>query len=331
MFFILVLQCCFNCGMVEDKTKYTNNEIDELNVFSLQNPKSNTKNSIPLLVSDDFGKSWKSISENLPDDIQVSFIEETNGELVLASDNEGIFLSTEDKSKWKSIGAKLPYKKINALHIYRDVIYAGVYQRGIFQTKDEGQTWESLNFDLEDVRVQSILHLDDYLIIGCDDGIFILDEKTNSWIATNVKTQILSIYEYEENLIAGTSQGTLISKDKGKHWEWIRKEGAVHYTRNIGKRIVELALIGDVVYSDNWGESWTQTQYGPREASYVYDIVECGSYQILSNNYGIHRSDDSGETWKHIFKTESMAFFDFICIDDKIYGGTRTWDENRRK
>ena len=132
-------------------------------------------------------------------------------------------------------------------------------------------------------------------------------------------------------LVAGTSQGTMLSKNKGKHWKWIRKEGAVHYTHHIGKRVVELNLNGDVVYTDDWGENWTQTQYEPRRGSYVYEIIECGDYQLMSNNYGIHRSNDNGKTWEHIFKTESMAFFDLISIGDKIYGGTRVWDEYRKR
>ena len=132
-------------------------------------------------------------------------------------------------------------------------------------------------------------------------------------------------------MVAGTSQGTTISKNNGNHWEWIRKEGSVHYTHNIGKRIIELALNGDVVYSDDWGENWNPTQYEPRKGSYVYEIIECGEYQLMSNNYGIHRSSDNGKTWEHIFQTESMAFFDLISIGDKIYGGTRGWDEYRKR
>jgi photosystem II stability/assembly factor-like uncharacterized protein len=283
------------------------------------------------LVSSDFGKTWESATENLPEDIQVSFIEQKGSEMVLASDNKGIFISSENKSKWNSIGDKLPDTKINALLVSGEIIYAGVYRQGIYKTTNEGKTWKSLNYNLQNLNVQSILKLDEQLLIGTDEGVFILDDNTKLWKETNLKSQVLSIYEYDGKLVAGTSQGTSISINKGNHWEWIRKEGSVHYTHNIGQRIIELVLNGDVVYSDDWGENWNQTQYEPRKGSYVYEIIESKEYQLISNNYGIHRSSDKGKTWEHIFKTESIAFFDLISIGDKIYGGKRVWDEYRKR
>ena len=88
---------------------------------------------------------------------------------------------------------------------------------------------------------------------------------------------------------------------------------------------------GDLVYSDDWGENWNQIHYEPRKGSYIYEIIEAGKYQLITNNYGIHRSNDNGKTWEHIFKTETMAFFDLITIGEKIYGGTRVWDEYRKR
>ena len=328
---ILIIQFFFSCNSAEIRTGSDFKKVSELNILSIPCEPNKSDKRLPLLVSSDFGKTWESTVNNLPDDIQVSFIEEKGSEMVLASDNMGVFISSENKSKWNSIGDKLPNKKINALSISKEKIYVGVYHQGMYRTTNEGQTWESLNYDLQNLNVQSILKLDKQLLIGTDEGIYVLDDNTRLWKETNVKSQVLSIFEYDGRLVAGTSQGTLISENKGSHWEWIRKEGAVHYTHNIGKRIIELVLNGDIVYSDDWGENWNQTQYGPRKGSYVYEIIESGEYQLISNNYGIHRSNDNGNTWELIFKTESMAFFDLISIEDKIYGGTRSWDEYRKR
>lgn len=329
---ILIVQFLFSCSISENRTGNSFTEINKSNADSSPGKINKQGKRYPLLVSIDFGETWESVTENLPEDIQVSFIAQKGSEMVLASDNMGIFLSAGNKSNWKSIGDQLPNQKINALHIFEEKIYVGVYRQGVYQTKDDGQTWESLNYDLPNLSVQSICKLNKQLLIGTDDGIFILDDHTDLWKETNVKSQVLSIYRYYSKLIAGTSQGTLISKDKGNnYWEWIRKEGSVHYTHNIGKRIIELVLNGDVVYSDDWGENWNQIQYGPRMGSYVYEIIESGHYQLMSNNYGIHRSNNNGQTWEHIYKTESMAFFDLISIGDTIYGGTRTWDEYRKR
>ena len=67
---------------------------------------------------------------------------------MMATDNAGVFLSSENRTKWTSIGDKLPNKKINALYIDGNDILVGVYQKGIYKSADNGNTWTSLNFNL---------------------------------------------------------------------------------------------------------------------------------------------------------------------------------------
>ena len=283
----------------------------------------------PLLISKDFGKTWTSVSEGLPNDLQVTFLEAIGNEIIIASDNKGLYLSSENRTKWKAIGTMLPNPKINALHVAKGTLYVGIYRKGIYKSDDGGETWMAINYDLPNLNVQAILKNAQELSIGTDEGIFTLAPNAKTWKGTSVKAQILSLYDYEDNLVAGTSQGTVLSKDGGQTWDWIRREGAVHYTHNIKNRIVELAINGDLVYSDDWGSTWVNTVYEPRHASYIYEIIQHRPYLLLSNNYGIHRSIDNGQTWKLIYETEVMGFFDFLLIDDVLYGGTRIWDEYR--
>jgi len=297
---------------------------------SLTNPSPKPiVNRPPLLLSKDFGETWTTVSEGLPDDLQVTFLESIGNEILIASDNRGLFLSSNNRTKWEAIGIQLPNPKINALHVTKDAWYVGIYRKGIYKSEDGGNNWKTINYDLPNLNVQSILKNEQELSIGTDDGIFILEPKEKSWKSTAIKTQVLSLYEYNDILVAGTSQGTALSKDRGKSWDWIRREGAVHYTHNLDQRIVELALNGDLVYSDDWGKTWIKMDYEPRYRSYVYEIIQHGPYLLMSNNYGIHRSIDNGQTWKLIYKTEVMGFFDFLIVEDVIYGGTRIWDEYR--
>ncbi len=318
-----------------------NNQPTQINTKVESIPKTSPdifpKNSIhptsrnPLLISTDFGKTWDNASGDLPKEIQVSFLEKKGKEIVMATDNLGIFISSQNRTQWTKIGKSLPTQKINSLHISGKTIFIGAYQNGIFSSDDNGGTWNNLTYNLPNLNVQSIWKLNNDLFAGTDEGIFKLLENEKKWHPTSVKAQTLSIYAFEEKLIAGTSQGTLISKNLGKDWNWIRQEGAVHYTHNIGKRIYELVLNGDLIYSDDWGQNWNESIYAPRSGSYVYEIAKVENYLMISNNYGIHRSIDDGQTWEHIFKTEAMGFFDFLVFENEIYGGTRAWDEYRKR
>lgn len=331
IFLILPIITGCNEKSTKDKVESKINDRTLSNKPNQEESKSEEERKIALLVSKDFGSTWEDAGQGLPNDLQVSFLEKMGNEIVVASDNKGIFISYDHNAKWKQIGENLPNQKINALHIFYQSIYVGVYNEGIYHTSDKGLSWQSLNFDLPNRNVQAVWAGNHQLIVGTDDGIFKKAIGKKNWKPTSITDQVLSLYGYDGKLIAGTSLGTAISHDVGDSWSWIRKKGAVHYTHHIGQRIIELALNGDLAYSDDWGQTWRLAEYEPRKGSYIYEIAEVGSYQLLSNNYGIHRSKDNGKNWEHIYHTESMGFFDLLVIGDHIYGGTRSWDEYRKR
>ncbi|MFK7925667.1 MAG: hypothetical protein AB8H47_27200 [Bacteroidia bacterium] len=285
----------------------------------------------PLYVSSDQGQTWKAVLSNLPDDTQVSFMEMMGPHMLIATDNLGLYVGNQSFTHFEMISEALPSKKLNALHIDGQTIYVGVYREGIYQSDDLGRTWQSLNFDLPNLRVQAIKVYDGQLVVGIDDGIYQFDKKSSKWESLYTDIQVLSLESLKGAWIAGTSRGTLKSTNQGKDWQWIHEIGAVHYTHIVGEQIVEMIIMEDVFFSQDLGETWTAANYAPREASYVYEVVKMDSSLILSNNYGIHRSTDGGKNWQHISATEEAAFFDLYPRGKLLYGGTRAWDEFRKR
>ncbi|MEM6766193.1 MAG: hypothetical protein AAF655_14745, partial [Bacteroidota bacterium] len=110
----------------------------------------------PLLVSSDYGSSWQNGSRNLPDDISVSFLEQKGEEIVIATNNKGLWISRDQFNRWQQIGTELPSLKVNALHIDGDNVYVGVFRKGIYHSPDEGASWQSLNYDLPTLSIQAI-------------------------------------------------------------------------------------------------------------------------------------------------------------------------------
>ncbi len=283
-----------------------------------------------VVVSFDNGTTWRALDEGLPANTQATFIEKKGSELVLATDNQGIFM-THNKAKWVNIGRGLPALKVNALNVADNTIYAGLYRQGIFRSTNNGISWQAMNEGLPNLNVQAILCLNNSLIAGTDIGIFKARKGTGKWSPVVANRQILSLNEYKGNLIAGTSAGVLLSADEGETWKEVHNKGAIHYTVFIENEIYALYMSGEVYMSPDLGKNWTKFNYYPNQQAYIYDLTKIGGVLLMSNSYGLFRSGDKGQSWENYYKQESFVFFDFLVVDHLVYGVTRLASEFRNR
>ncbi|MEM9674414.1 MAG: hypothetical protein AAF992_17610 [Bacteroidota bacterium] len=284
-----------------------------------------------VVFSTDNGITWQPLSAGLPANTQASFIAEKGDELVLATDNQGIFITENNKANWKNIGQDLPTSKINALHVADEEIYVGLYRQGIYKSSDDGNSWQSLNENLPNLSIQTILKFGEELLVGTDIGIFKTPIGQTNWKQKSSGTQVLSINEFNGRMIAGTSQGVLLSVDQGETWNTMHNEGAIHYTAYIDSIMYAFYVSGEGYRSTYFGNIWTKFDYLPREGGYIYELAKVGNTLLMSNNYGLFESTDSGNTWQNYLPEERFVFFDFLVIGNTVYGITREADEYRNR
>lgn len=294
-------------------------------------PNDTSFNRQIIYSSIDNGITWNPVISDLPSDTKASFFDKKGNEIVFGTDNKGLFISENNKTKWKNIGEKLPSKKVNALHVSGEEIYVGLYNEGIYVTNNDGGLWQSLNHGLPNLKVQGILKIENEIWIGTDVGIYKTKDDLINWKSTHSGLQVLSLQEVNGKIIAGTSSGVLISNDSGETWKTIHNEGALHYTSVVGEKIFALYVSGDVFKSEDFGSTWTKFEYAPRESAYVYELIGVKDNLIMNNSYGVFQSKDNGQTWVHTYVEERFAFFDFIAFDNVIYGGTRPTSEYRNR
>ena len=142
---------------------------------------------------------------------------------------------------------------------------------------------------------------------------------------------MLSLNEHNGKMIAGTSSGVILSENGGDDWKQIHDKGTVHNTAILNGDIFIMYLSGDLYIGSDFGKEWIEVNYTPRIGSNVYEMANADNYLVMSNNYGIHNSTDRGNTWRLVYETEEMVFFDFLNVNNSIYGGTREWNEFRKK
>ncbi len=277
----------------------------------------------PFCFSTDAGLSWQPLADGLPTDLQLSFIDTVAGRLLIATDHAGLYISDAGKQNWSAFGEDFSDQKINALHIEKQTVYMSPYRRGIYRSSDLGDTWQALTYDLPDQRVQAQLRLPNCLLAATDSGIYQLQDGRENWKALFFGEQVISLNREGARLVAGTTAGILLSEDAGATWRWVHQDGALHNTALIDGRIYGMYISGDLYVSADWGENWALAQYGPQQASYVYDLVAVGDHLLMGNNYGVHRSMNGGLNWTLDYSLDSLFFFDFFVLDGVVYGGMR--------
>jgi len=278
-----------------------------------------------ILFSNDAGISWENLNTNLPTELEVAFMNPIGNELIIGTERNGLWISHNNKLTWKQIGIHFPNKKISSLHIADNEIYAGVFEEGIFKSKDKGETWISLNENLPDLKIRDIYKIKNELLIATDTGIFKSKDNQRSWTQFFKGGQMSVFCKKNNNILAGGLNGVLISKenDLGEKWEWIHQHEAINNIAVLDDHIFAMYIYNDVFMSDNTNKNWIALEYEPRKGSYVYDAVSVEKNYIMSNNYGIHRSENQGKTWKNIFSSKDFFFSDFVKMENIIYAGTR--------
>jgi len=90
-----------------------------------------------LYQTDDFGRTWTDISNNLPNKpINVVFEDRKNPDLLFVGNDKGIYVSIDRGSKWVSMRNNMPTIAVTDLlvHPRENDLVAGTYGRGVFIT-----------------------------------------------------------------------------------------------------------------------------------------------------------------------------------------------------
>ncbi len=288
-------------------------------------PIENTRRGI-IFSSKDQGLTWQLEKNNLPTSIPASFIDIYQDQLILATDYDGIFLQ-KNNYQWKNISGDLPHQKINALWIDEKEIYASVFQHGIYFTSNEGKDWQSLQ--VPEPRTMTVIKIGQDILVGGDNGIYKSTSGPSPWKKVFDGEQVISLNLTGDTIVAGSTGGIFLSADQGENWNKIHDQGALHNTAIINGRIIGMYIYNGLFISDDWGKTWYDIPYSPKENSYIYEVSYQDGTYMASNNHGVHRSTDEGGTWSLDYPMNETIFFDFVVKDNTIYACTRSFFDFR--
>ena len=282
---------------------------------------TSTKKRNSLYTSIDGGQTWVSSGNDLPSDLDVNCIERVGLELIIGTEQNGLFMSEGDRSSWKLLGENLPSKKIKNIEVIDEQNIIVTFSNGIFTTLDFGRSWIDMTYNLKDENVMDVLLFGENIFAGADNGIYELHNK--NWRPVYQGQQVSCLKHLNGKLFAGTVKGLLQSNDDGTNWELTQTEGAIHNIVIVNWKILLMYINGDVYTSTDIGETWQKALYHQNHSSYVYEATAIGNSMLMSNNYGVHQSIDDGLTWQLIYNQRDEFFSDFLVVPNLIYGVTR--------
>jgi hypothetical protein len=320
LFAFVVFICCSCKQKVEEKA----DAITPASKDSLSGQSHDSLPSVAVYSSSDFGLSWQPMVTGLPNNLQPTAIEKIGHELILATANEGLFMTENNRTSWKNIGSGLATKKINTLYINGDEVYIGLFHEGVTMWKLKSSYWNSYNNNLPNRNVLAIVKVKNELVIGTDMGIFKSSGHIQTWMGKHIGEQAVSLQTKGDTIYAGTVKGVLMSKDGGENWMYVHKGGAIHAIKIVDNLIYAFYTSGDVVFSNNWGSRWEQINYTPREQSYIQNMIQVDDNFLMSNKYGVLRSKNGGMAWKLIYPESKNLMVGFAVEDHVVYGAARS-------
>ena len=298
-----------------------------------------------MFRSDDNGHSWTPISEGLPENLALSHMDTLGKQIVLSSNNYGVFLSDPERQSWRQLDTtSLPDNGISSMYVDRGNIYVGVYKNGLYVSNDVGKSWVSLNHNLKGERVKSILRTGKELWIGTDTGIYSLADGSEVWRQISDKPQMRGLLKVGDNFIAGTYEGISVSSDNGKTWNVVNKRIKPSELSVVEGKIIAMDTDEGLELSADLGKNWKPIQEGVVHDTHVLEMVKTGNNLLRTQWDGIYLSQDWGKTWKDIYhfsygepfgvmlstgkqwnevySRPEVPFLQLMVLDGVVYGAT---------
>ena len=194
-----------------------------------------------------------------------SMICTSTGTLLIGTNNNGIYRSTDDAASWQFVEFKANTDTSTTclLDGGNGVIYAGTNDDGIYQSKDNGDTWTLLYNNITLSNIKS------------------LTKDNNSY------------------LYAGSNYGAYRSKDAGKTWEEIFSAGTsgssgVTDIIVTPKGRIYITMLGNGVYCsvDN-GLSWTQLISGFKSNNVNNIAIDSTGNFLVGTSLDIYRNTNA--------------------------------------
>lgn len=274
-----------------------------------------------------------------------------SGTNLLAGNDYGVFLSTDNGTSWSSVKAGLPPNVgVECLAVSDSNLFAGSYNgHGVFLSTNNGRSWIAVDSGLTSTDVWSLafrptggggtnLFAGTYL-----GGVFLSTNDGRSWTAINsgltAYSYVFSLVVSGTKLFAGTDGGVFLSTNDGTSWAPTNSGFIFYKGLPIGVSCLAASPSesGDteifagtdgwgIFRSSNSGTNWTQVSNG-MTGEYVKALAFNGMNIFAGASGpsgGVFLSTNNGEGWNAVDEGLPTTYVSSLVVSDGVlFAGTQ--------
>jgi len=270
-----------------------------------------------LWISEDNGGSW---SRTTSKDLVINaVVAQPGGTILLGTEGAGVLRSSDRGRTWVASNtgfserfvSKLLFDTIDDRLIV--VVWGPPGYGGVFVAQGATGRWVRLGEGLDGREVLSLALLDNTILVGTDDGIFMRAPDATIWTHVStvvdgerVRPRVTDLIALEGGrIVAGTPTGIIQSPDGGESWTKPEVASDVEiYALAASRRdprLVVAATKSGFLRSNDGGDTWARASIALNVTPHALAFAPSSRRTLFATTTGgLFRSADLGETWRRV-------------------------------
>lgn len=240
---------------------------------------------------------WTLTSGLLGPDVQSLLLQ---GDTLFAGTVTGLYQSKDEGNHWTACGLRPSVRSL----IAQGNAKLAATDSGVFRRREGETAWQKAQMGLEDTVGVALAAMGPWVFAGNDRGVFRSSDQGNTWtlsVTGLYDLPVTSFHAYETELYVGTNAGRVFrSVDSGATWATVGPApNHVLSVQRLGRRLFIRNRYGIAELAED-ASAWDM-RFEEKRGAMGGPLFEVdGSVLYTMGSHGLHRSSDSGLTWRQV-------------------------------
>jgi ligand-binding sensor domain-containing protein len=278
-----------------------------------------------VYFSYDNGSTWVNSSKGLPEKVRIGLggIATSSDFLGVATKENGVYNYNFMTKTWENIPTdkQIIEANIGAISCIDSTIYVGTQFKGVFCTKNKGETWTNLNSGLTNLTIRRFCEFNKMLYVCTNDGFYSLNKISNNWHLefgqSSLQTNGATVFKGRFYLATNKGVFTQLSD---KSWVNSSPQFSMHNI-SADQNQINAMTYNELLLASSDGQNWQKQQNGLPKDLYTFNVLNHNNVVFAGQWDGVYRKNNSNKLWELSskglppnFAVTNLKAFDNILI-----------------